>query len=283
MKHRFVPRRPFLLLALIAVAWLLLPGFFKTGLRSGFYEFQAPAWVARAYLEDLRDYWLLRGRSRHELIEAGRDMARLNAAYELRLQREATITAELRSMERLLGLDPSTDYHYVVARVIRRDHNAWWQQLVIRKGENEGIREGMAVVSADGVVGRIREVATYTAVVELVSSPGFRMAAHVAGDFRPITYQGGVNIPFRSPTGRISNVPADLRVGDSVTPRLVSSRLGGVFPDGLTIGSIQQLEPSPDGLFQTGSVQLPETLLSVREVAVLVPIHEIQTGETGTN
>ena len=53
-------------------------------------------------------------------------------------------------------------------------------------------------------------------------------------------------------------------------PRVVTSGLGGVFPAGLVVGKLSRVEPSPDGLFQTGEVQLDDRLAALDEVTVLV-------------
>jgi rod shape-determining protein MreC len=53
---------------------------------------------------------------------------------------------------------------------------------------------------------------------------------------------------------------------------LVTSGLGGIFPPGLIVGQVVQLEPSTDGLFKTGRVLIDERLGRITEVTVLVPI-----------
>jgi rod shape-determining protein MreC len=53
----------------------------------------------------------------------------------------------------------------------------------------------------------------------------------------------------------------------------VTSGLGGVFPAGLTLGTVTKVEPSTDGLFKTGNVQLDPNLASLTEVTVLVPLN----------
>ncbi|MFP4283184.1 MAG: rod shape-determining protein MreC, partial [Opitutales bacterium] len=149
----------------------------------------------------------------------------------------------------------------------------WWQEFVIRKGRRDGVREGYAVVFAGGVVGRVKEVHTYTAVVELLTSPNFRVAAHFEGDLRPIQFQGGRNQPLSDPRGLLTNVPPDVHSPDNAPRRVVSSRLGGVFPDGLTLGYAERLELEENGLFQRGEARLDARLLSLREVAVLIPLN----------
>jgi rod shape-determining protein MreC len=245
---------------------------FKRFTKVTFYEFQAPSWTAISYLHDLQDFWNYRQRSKNELIEAGMDMARLHAAYTLRNQRADAIEDEISRLEAFFRLPEDGNFRYEVARVIRRDMNQWWQTLTIRKGRIHGVQPGQAVVFTGGVVGRVKEVYQYTAIIELISSPRFRTAAHVQGDLRPVEFQGGLNPGMGHSTGIVRTVPADIRLSERSDLRLVSSRLGGVFPDGLYLGTIQSLKTDEDGLFQEGIVRLSVDLNTVREVAVLIPL-----------
>lgn len=261
-----------LLALLVLLLWWFTPVLFKRWTGILFEEFQAPAWTALSYVSDLRSYWALRSHSKGELIEAGVDLSRLNAAYTLRNQRAEMLEQEIRRLEGFFNLPSYEQYRYEVSRVIRRDLTAWWQTLTIRKGLTSGIDVGQAVVFSGGVVGRIASANAYTATVELISSPRFRNAAHFEGDNRPVEFRGGDNPGLMSATGTVSTVPADITVSLREPLRLVSSRLGGIFPDGLTLGWLYNLDPSPDGLFQSGKVRLDPRLQSIREVAVLVPL-----------
>ena len=261
-----------LLVLLLFLLWWFTPAFFKRWTGVAFQEFQAPAWTALSYLRDLRTYWNTRTRSKTELIEAGVDLSRLNAAYALRNQRADSIEQEILRLESFFNLPSYTDYRYEVARVVKRDLNAWWQTLTIRKGINYGIEPGQAVVFSGGVVGRIASVNAYTATVELISSPRFRAAAHFEGDERPVEYHGGNNPGLGAASGSVNTAPADLTATLRDPLRLTSSRLGGIFPDGLTLGWVYSLDSSPNGLFQSGKVRLDPRLQSLREVAVMVPL-----------
>lgn len=262
------------LTALLVIAWVLLPTAYKMGLRSAFYEFQAPVWSATSQVRDLQSYWGAMGQSKTELFEAGRDLARLNAAYRVFQQRNEALQKELNELEAILKLPSLPRHRVVVARVARRELSGWWQELVIRVGADRGIPVGAAVIFGDGVVGRIKEVGVDTSVVELISSRSFRMAATFEGDTRPVTYQGQINSALGPAYGHVRDVPSDLTVSPQRPQRLVSSRLGGVFPEGLTIGTVSDLSPDANGLFTEGGVLLSKRLLEIREVAVLVPIEK---------
>jgi rod shape-determining protein MreC len=261
-------------LGIIAAVWLLLPTVVKSLLRISFYEFQAPAELAGSTARDLQSFWSTRVRSRDALFEAGRDQARLFASYELRIQENEHLRNEVARMERLLRLPSHPGFRYEIARVASRDFNAWWQQITIRKGSNHGIEVGCPVIFAGGVVGRVREVHAYTSVVDLISSKNVRLAAFVAGDTRPVSYQGGGDLSFGPARGHAEFIPNDARASSNAPLQLVTSGLGGVFPPGLPIGRLYQVTPGPDGLFQTGLVHLDPRLHSLTEVVVMVAFPE---------
>ena len=272
---RLATAKPFLTLGLVVAAWLVVPIGVKAFLRASFFELTAPITVATSYARDLQEYWSLRLHSNRELIEAGRDLARLNASYELAVSQNTELHAEITRLESLLRLPSFADYRFEHARVAYRDFSGWWQRIVIRKGKNFAIPVGAPVVFTGGVVGRVTEVYATTAVVELITSPNVRLSGVVEGDplNRPISFQGGLNATFGPPTGVVEFVPLDINAAASVPQRLMTSGFGGVFPPGLTLGLITHLEPSEDGLFKTGAVKLDERLGSLTEVTVLVPLN----------
>jgi rod shape-determining protein MreC len=269
---RFDQAKPFVTLAAIVVAWLIVPTAIKTLLRASFFELTAPVTLVASRVRDLQEFWSLRLHSKSALIEAGRDLARLNSSYELAIQQNTDLKAEVSRLESLLRLPSFTEYRYEHARVARRDFSGWWQRIVIRKGKNFGIVKDAPVVFTGGVVGKVSEVRAFTSVVELISSPGVRLAGAVEGDTRPISYQGGVNLTFAPPTGIIEFVPLDIVANPNSPKRLVTSGFGGVFPPGLTLGTITRASIGSDGLFQSGEVKLDERLGSLTEVTVLVPL-----------
>ncbi|MDO8543901.1 MAG: rod shape-determining protein MreC [Opitutaceae bacterium] len=271
---RFDQARPFLTLGLVVAVWLLLPVVLKTFARASFFELTAPVTIAASRIRDLQEFWSLRLHSKSELIEAGRDLARLNSSYEMAVQQNAELRTEIARLENVLRLPSFQEYRYEHARVARRDFSGWWQRIVIRKGRNFGIPVGAPVVFTGGVVGRVSEVHLTTSVVDLISNPGVRLAGVIEGDplGRPISFQGGVNPTFAPPTGIVEFVPLDIIATPQSPKRLVTSGLGGVFPPGLSLGTITKAELGSDGLFKSGEIKLDERLGSVSEVTVLVPL-----------
>jgi rod shape-determining protein MreC len=277
-KFRLDKFKPIVALGVFLAAWWIVPTLSKSFLpfvKLSFTEFQAPAWIVSSYLDDLESFWARRSHSKIELIEAGQELARQKAFYQLLDQRNKSLETEVMRLESILDMPSRREFRYQVARVIRRDLNAWWQQLIIRKGKDYGITEGAAVIFAGGVVGRIVEVNAFTSRVELISSPNFRMAASFEGDIRPVVYQGVPQSGFGGAVGEVRDAPQDLVANTQNPLRLVSTRLGGTFPPGLMIGSVSWLEPGSTGIFQAGTVRLDKRLLSLQEVSVLIPLNPL--------
>lgn len=252
-------------------AWLILPAFVKSLLRTGFYEFQAPLWTFNSYLSDVQEYWALRSFSKHDLIENNIEMARKLAAQQQQLAERAQLKLDLERMERLLDISALPEYHYVVARVVRRRQNSWWQQLILRKGSLHGIQVNDPVICAEGLVGKVIKVDLYTSTIELVTNPGFRFSASLADDSRPLEYLGIVNAFPGQPMGEVRFIPPDIRPEENVSRLMITSGLGGIFPRGIPVGEIVEMEMGGEGLYQRGKVRLPSALNSIMEVAVLVP------------
>lgn len=267
--------KPLVALGVFVAAWWMVPLVVKSFLRVSFTEFQAPVWIATSYLDDLEGFWARRSHSKLELIEAGQELARQKAFYHLLDQRNQALETEVTRLESILRLHGRREFRYEVARVIRRDLSAWWQQIIIRKGEDYNIPTGAAVIFGGGVVGRVVEVNAFTCRVELVTSPNFRMAASFEGDSRPVVYQGVAQSGFGNPSGEVRDAPQDLIANSQKPLQLVSTRLGGTFPPGLIIGSVGWLEPGSTGIFQAGKVRLDARLLSLNEVAVLIPLNPL--------
>ena len=262
-------------IAILALC-LVAPSGVKNFVSDMFGEFRAPFDILPSHLRDLQKYWSLSSHSKRDLIEAGRDLARLNAALELRVLENETLRSRIKRYEDIFSIPPAGMYKQHVARVARRVLNAWWQQLVIRKGSIDGIKEGCAVIYGGGVVGRIKEVGLFTSVVELVSSRNFRMAAVFEGDDRPVIYQGVGQVSFGEGCGEVVDVYADMTASASKPRKLVASSIAGVFPEGLPIGTVSNLTLNYDGIFKTGRVVLSTDLSALNEVLVLVPIEAEQ-------
>ena len=271
-------RASYVALAVFVAAWILLPGAVRRFNREAFVEFQAPALHLVGKSRDLATFWEKKSRSSEELVAAGRDLARINAALELKLKGMEDIRRENTRLREVTRYNVPADYLSVVARVATRDSSSWWQRIVIRKGRNDGIRPGAPVVFGDTVVGRVTAVHLTTSEVDLVTSPGFRCTAYLEGDDqnRIVLINGVAANSLGTAKARVSVIPYDYLLPAGTPARVTTTGMGGVFPSGLTLGYLDGgAYATQVGNFKESLLVPSRDLYNLQEVSVLVPI--IQT------
>lgn len=277
-QNRQGARASYVVLAVFVAAWILLPPAVRRFSREAFVEFQAPALHLVGKSRDLATFWEKKSRSTEELLAAGRDLARINAALELKLKGMEDMRRENTRLREVTRYNVPAEYLAVVARVASRDSSSWWQRIVIRKGRNDGIRPGAPVVFADTVVGRVTAVHLTTSEVDLVTSPGFRCTAYLEGDEqnRIVLINGVAADSLGSAKARVSVIPYDYLLPAGSPARITTTGMGGVFPSGLTLGYLDGgAYATQVGNFKESLLVPSRDLYNLQEVSVLVPI--IQT------
>ena len=276
-QNRQGARASYVVLAVFVAAWILLPATVRRLNREAFVEFQAPALHLLGKSRDLATFWEKKSRSTEELIAAGRDLARINAALELKLKAMDDVRRENTRLREVTRYNVPTEYLSVVARVATRDSSSWWQRIVIRKGRNDGIRPGAPVVFGDTVVGRVTAVHLTTSEVDLVTSPGFRCTAYLEGDEqnRIVLINGVAANSLGTAKARVSVIPYDYLLPAGTPARVTTTGMGGVFPSGLTLGYLDGgAYATQVGNFKESLLVPSRDLYNLQEVSVLVPIHQ---------
>ena len=268
---------PIVTLFVFLIIWWLTPSFLKLFTQASFEEIQAPIWVATERLETIANSISNKTKSKQELIDTISELKRQNAYYKQIKNINENYKAEINRLESILNLPSRDHFRYELAHVIQRNMGSWWQTIRINKGSKHGIQKGDAVIFIGGVVGRVAKTNYYTSQVDLLSNHSFRISASFINDNRPLFYQGKGTDLWGQPQGRIKNAPQDLTTDSARPLQLVTTGLGGTFPEGITIGRVPWLESDNTGMFQAGEVQLDKRLLGIKEVAVLIPFNRIES------
>ena len=268
---------PIVTLFVFLIIWWLTPSFLKLFTQASFEEIQAPIWLATDRLEAIANNTVNKTKSKQELIDTISELKRQNAYYKQIKNINENYKAEINRLESILNLPSRDHFRYELAHVIQRNMGSWWQTIRINKGSKHGIQKGDAVIFIGGVVGRVAKTNYYTSQVDLLSNHSFRISASFINDNRPLFYQGKGTDLWGQPKGRIKNAPQDLTTNSARPLQLVTTGLGGTFPEGITIGQVPWLEPDNTGMFQAGEVQLDKRLLGIKEVAVLIPFNRIES------
>ena len=150
--------------------------------------------------------------------------------------------------------------HTVAAQVIGTSGSDLSRMLTLDKGTDAGLKPDMAVITPDGVVGKLREVFPHTAQLLLLNDPSSGAGVMLQSSRIRAVVRGTV-------TGRlqIGNLTADSRIkpGESV----LTSGGDLVFPRGLPVGVIESVAPDPD--------HQPYTSILLKPAANLAQLEEV--------
>jgi rod shape-determining protein MreC len=160
------------------------------------------------------------------------------------------------------------DFDPIQATVIGRNPERWNELIMIDKGETSGIKQNMAVITANGLIGKVKSTEKFTATIQLLSAldPTNRISAKVLQGDKPVygTIEG---YDDEQKLLKLKRIPSDAKVkkGQSV----VTSGLGGIFPAGLEIGKVVKVEPDEFGLNQSAYVKPGADFYDIENVMVV--------------
>lgn len=172
------------------------------------------------------------------VVSMYQDNRRLEDENERLLQWQQTalkLAADNKRLRSLVKAVPEAAVSYASARVIANSGGAYVRTVMIDAGNEEGLARGQAVISGEGLVGRLTEVGARAARVLLITDLNSRVPVVIEAS-RAAAVLAGDN--SERPRLVYLSDPKDVRIGD----RVVTSGEGGVFPPGLPVGVVAGLD-----------------------------------------
>jgi rod shape-determining protein MreC len=260
-----VRRRRAVLVALIVISLILISSSFSEVQSGPLHSIQRGVAAVLSPLEE--------GASR--VLKPARDLVNwFDETFDARGENEdlrtelAELRNELTDAERRLGdyeqlgdLRELVDeapavggFERVAARVIGRSPTVWYSSVILDKGSSSGVDVNDAVVTGDGLVGRVRETTRGTAQVELITDHRSAVSAEVLPDGP----QGIVEPEVGDPDDLVLDfIDSQDTVNEGerlATAGWSDSEISSAFPEGIPIGSVTDTES--DGLEATQRVHV---------------------------
>lgn len=177
-------------------------------------------------------------------------------------QRYREIAEENKRLRDMLSLRADTPRYLAVARVIARGYDRFLNTIVIDKGEDAGIKKGMAVITTKGLAGKISLVRGDFSEVLLLTDPNFSVAVRLQE-----SRAEGVIAGTGEDDCLLKYIPAEVKVQKEET--VVTSGLDGVFPSGIPVGEVSLVREKGGGFFQEVHVTPFQQDMTIEEVLVL--------------
>ena len=133
-----------------------------------------------------------------------------------------------------------TEFDSVTSLVITRNKMYWFNTLTINSGSKDGIVEDMAVISSDGLVGRITKVSLKTSEVKLITTSDINHKISVMIKNNDDTIYGILS--GYNKEKEYLEVTSINKINEIEKNSLVyTSGMGGIFPSGILIGSVEEI------------------------------------------
>jgi rod shape-determining protein MreC len=207
------------------------------------------------FSQSIRDYFLL--------TDVNRALSEENAELRRQLENQRQ-QIELSDIVSDIDTALMNRYQFISAKVVNNQVDRTKNFITINKGETDGLQPGMAVISPLGAVGKVKKVSNHFAVVTSVLNIDYMISAML----KKTNHFGTVQWNGKNPeSSKFNFIPRHVKpvVGDTV----VTSGFNAVFPEGIMIGTISEVNLSPEALTYDLTITLSQDFRKLSYVAVV--------------
>lgn len=177
----------------------------------------------------------------------------------------------------IIDKDYQQEFFYISAKVINNSIDRQHNYITLDKGQKAGITDGMAVITANGIVGVVRKVSeNYASVISLLNTKlGISVKLKKNGYFGSASWSGQ-KYTILSVKEIPNHVP--IMIGDTI----ITSGYSTIFPEGIFIGTIKKFEQKEGSNFYDISVELSTNFKTLSYVYVVGDLLKTERAELET-
>lgn len=154
----------------------------------------------------------------------------------------------------------------VSASVIARDPSEQFGSFTIDKGSIHGIQPNDAVITSQGLVGRVYEVGALSSKVVTILSPEVKVSSLAATSNEPGILKGEIDLAENG-NCKLAYLERSTVVAEGET--IVTSGVGGIYPKGILVGTVKEVKPEQHGITSYAVVEPQVDVNSVKDVFVI--------------
>jgi rod shape-determining protein MreC len=169
-----------------------------------------------------------------------RSQLEMLALYKAELEEAYRQIAQLKEMADIQTA--ANEYKLTSAKVIYRSYDTFNHALVINQGSNDGVKINQAVITTKGLIGKVVEVFDDSAIVRLLTTQDVQNKVSVKIQLSPSASAEAVLERYDPNRGAFVLQLLDTNSAVIKDMTVISSGLGGVFPAGLLVGTVTEVE-----------------------------------------
>lgn len=203
--------------------------------------------------------------SRTRLIKENKELKAQQLLLKVQVQRLLAIESENNQLKALMRSSSQVQGKVLIAQLLAVDSDPFVHQVILDKGNRDGVFVGQPVLDSNGVLGKVIQVGAYTSRVLLINDAHNGLPVQITRNgVRAIatgdSYSGKLKVINVTQT-------TDIKKGDV----LVTSGLGDHFPEGYPVGVISSIIKDPGLQFATIKVEPSARLDRAKQVLLVWP------------
>lgn len=190
-------------------------------------------------------------------------------SYTIQKNVNESLEQEIEELKSQLKLNSTlTEYTPINATILSRNKSYWFNTLTIDKGKKHGIKKDMAVITSNGLIGKIAKVSNLSSEIKLITSDdvNYKVSVSIKTSGRE-TY--GILNGYDKETNLIKISGIDRSINVEKGAKVTTSGLGGVFPGGIFIGEVDSIKNDKYDLSKTIYIKTSQDFNNIHYVTVL--------------
>ncbi|WP_371188015.1 rod shape-determining protein MreC [Thalassotalea maritima] len=212
--------------------------------------------------------------TRRQLMEDNQRLQRNEVLLRERLLELDILKQENQRLRQLLQAPVKANIDKMVAEIVSVDSDPYSHQILINRGEIDGVYEGQPVINDKGVVGQVLHTGLNSSRVLLLTDITHAIPLRVHRNGLRVIAKGTGSIDEMD----VTHVPyaSDIKVGDL----LVTSGLGGTFPEGYPVAMVSYVADNPNKKFAKIRITPLVDVDRLRYLLLLWPANNPSTAPT---
>ncbi len=202
--------------------------------------------------------------------EENDELTKENIELKNNLLEYAKLKEENERLREVLNFANSKDnYDYIGTEIIGYSGESFSDGYIIDKGENDGLKKDMVVISNKGLVGQVTSTGSNWAIVESLLNENIAVSVMVNSTRETTGILRGYVTRTINGLTKVTNLPLDseIKEGDVI----LTSGLGQIYPKEIRIGEVISVESDEIKVMKTAIVKPYVDFNKLEELFVIIP------------
>lgn len=210
------------------------------------------------------------------------ELKQRNSDLEIKASEYEVVKAENDRLREMLNFkNQTTQYNYIGCDIIGKSGGTFLEEFTINKGRNDGIEKQMVVMTSQGLVGQVTSVGSNWAIVQTLSNENMAVSGIIQSTREGVGIIKGYKDSNNRQLAKLYYLPMDSKIkkGDAILTSGIGSEkdsgVGGLYPKGIRIGYVIDVEEDKGKVMKNAIVQPYVDFNKLEEVFVVIPKNKL--------